>query len=246
MKHLATTLVAILLTACPAFPRGSVEVLEIQPSTQKPLITVLKDGAPQQGATVAVVTNNGKEKLIVTTDSHGIAKLPHLHPGNYWINASTSPTLRGAICLQIAAAHQKKPSAFTIGLRVQPPPLPTFEEMLAAAQALPVSVFGRTFSGTVFDPSGTGIPRVFISIYKLSSGPAGHPRKFRSDEHGRFSASPSPGRYTAVFSAPGFATQFLTFEIARDAAQNPVTVKLKMRLGAVTESVAVAATNENH
>jgi hypothetical protein len=244
MKHLATALVSILLTACPAFPRGSVEVLEIQPSTQKPLITVLKDGAPQQGATLAVVTNNGKEKLIVTTDSHGIAKLPHLHPGIYWINASTSPTLRSAICLQIAAARQKKPSAFTIGLRVQPPPLPTFEEMLAAAQTLPVSVYGRTFSGTVFDPSGTGIPRVFISIYKLSSGPARHPRKFRSDEHGRFSASPSPGRYTAVFSAPGFAAQFLTFEIARGAVEYPVTVKL--RLGAATESVAVAAKNEIH
>ncbi len=124
---------------------------------------------------------------------------------------------------------------------MQPPPLPTFEEMLAAAAALPVSVFSRTFSGTVFDPSGTGIPRVFISIYKLSSGPAGHPRKIRSDEHGRFSATPSPGRYTAVFSAPGFAIQFLTFEIARGAAQNPVSVKLNLGVGAVTESVAVAA-----
>jgi hypothetical protein len=244
MKHLATALIAVLLTACPAFPRASVEVLEIQPSTQQPLITVSKDGAPQQGATLAVVTNSGKEKLIVTTDSRGIAKLPHLHPGIYRINASISPTLRGAICLQIAAAHQKKPSAFTIGLRVQPPPPPTLEERLSAAQASPVSVFGRTFSGTVFDPSGTGIPRVLISIYKQSSGPAGNPRKIRSDEHGRFSASLSPGRYTAVFNNPGFEVQFLTFEIARAAAENPVTVKLN--IGAVTESVAVAAKNENH
>ncbi|MGC1618407.1 MAG: carboxypeptidase regulatory-like domain-containing protein [Candidatus Acidiferrum sp.] len=246
MKHLATALFAVLLSACPACPRASVEVLEIHPSTQKPLITVLKDGAPQQGATLAVFTNNGKEKLIVTTDSHGIAKLPHLHPGIYRIDASTSPTLRGALCLKIAAAHQKTSSAFTIGLRVQPPPLPTFEEMVAAAQASPVSVSGRNFSGTVFDPSGTGIPRVSISIFKQSSGPAGHPRKIRSDEHGRFSASPSPGRYTAVFAAPGFAVQFLTIEIARGAIQNPVTVKLTLRLGAITESVAVASKNENH
>jgi hypothetical protein len=221
-----------------------VEVLEIHPSAQKPRITVLKDGAPQQSATLTVFANHGRQKLTLTTDSRGMAKLPHLRPGIYRIAASTSPTLRADLCLQIAAAHQQNPSAFTIELRVQPPPLPTFEESLAAAEVSPVSVSSRTFSGTVLDRSGTGIPRVFISIYKQSSGVAARPHKIRSDEHGRFSVTPSRGRYTAVFSAPGFAAQFLTFEIARGAAENPVTVKLNF--GGVTESVAVTAKNEYH
>jgi len=242
MKLRIATLLAWLLTAWPATPR-SVEVLEIHPSAQKPVITVLKDGAPQPGATLAVLTNDGKAKLTLTTDSRGTVKLPHLHPGIYRLSASTSPTLGAALCLQFFAAHQQNPGEFTMELRVQPPPLPSFEEQLAAAGASPVSVSGRTFSGTVFDPLGTGIPRVFISIYKQSSGVAAHPHKIRSDKDGRFSVTPSPGRYSAVFSAPGFAVQFLTFEIARGAAENPVTVKLNF--GGVTESVAVAAKNEN-
>jgi hypothetical protein len=242
MKLRIATLLAWLLTAWPATPR-SVEVLEIHPSAQKPVITVLKDGAPQPGATLAVLTNDGKPKLTLTTDFRGTVKLPHLHPGIYRLSASTSPTLGAALCLQFFAAHKQNPGAFTMELRVQPPPLPSFEEQLAAAGASPVSISGRTFSGTVFDPLGTGIPRVFISIYKQSSGVAAHPHKIRSDKHGRFSVTPSPGRYSAVFSAPGFAVQFLTFEIARGAAENPVTVKLN--LGGVTESVAVTAKNEN-
>jgi hypothetical protein len=127
---------------------------------------------------------------------------------------------------------------------VQPPPLPSFEGQLAAAAASPASFSSRIFSGTVFDPSGTAIPRVSIAIYKQSSGAAAHPHKIRSDEHGRFSVTPSPGRYSAVFSASGFGVQFLTFEIARGAAENRASVKLN--LGAITESVAVAANDENH
>jgi hypothetical protein len=242
MKQRIATFLAWLLTAWPAIPR-SVEVLEVHPSTQKPVITVLKDGAPQPGATLAVFTNDGKPKLTLTTDSRGTVKLPHLHPGIYRLTASTSPTLGAALFLQFFPAHQQSPGAFTMELRVQPPPLPSFEEQLAAAAASPVSVSSRTFSGTAFDPSGTAIPRVFIAIYKQSSGVAAHPHKIRSDENGRFSVTPSPGRYTAVVSAPGFAVQFLTFEIARGAGENPVSVKLN--LGAITESVDVAAIDEN-
>lgn len=243
MKLRTATLLAWLLTAWPATPR-SVEVLEIHPSAQKPVITVLKDDAPQSGATLAVFTNDGKPKLNLTTDFRGMVKLPHLHPGIYRLTASTSPTLGAALYLQFFAAHRENPGAFTMELRVQPPPLPSFEEQLAAAAASPVRFSSRTFSGTVFDPLGTGIPGVLVSIYKQSSGVAAHPHKIRSDEHGRFSVTPSPGRYTAVFSASGFGVQFLTFEIARGAAENPVSVKL--HLGAVTESVAVAAKSENH
>jgi hypothetical protein len=245
MKLRTATLLAWLLTAWPATPR-SVEVLEIHPSAQKPVITVLKNGAPQPGATLAVFTNDGKPKLNLTTDSRGMVKLPHLHPGIYRLTTSTSPTLGATLCLQFFAAHQENPGAFTMELRVQPPPQPSFEEQLAAAAASPASFSSRTFSGTVFDPSGTAIPRASIAIYKRFSGVAARPHKIRSDEHGRFSATPSPGRYTAVFSASGFGVQFLTFEIARGAAENPVSVKLNLGVGAITESVAVAANDENH
>jgi hypothetical protein len=62
MKLRIATLLAWLLTAWPTTPR-SVEVLEIHPSAQKPLITVLKDGAPQQSATLTVFANHGRQKL---------------------------------------------------------------------------------------------------------------------------------------------------------------------------------------
>ena len=137
----------------------------------------------------------------------------------------------------------RKP-VFTVLQDGAPPPLPSFAGPLAGPAASPISVSSRTFSGTVFDPSGTAIPRVSITIYRQSSGVAAQPHKIRSDEHGRFSVTPSSGRYTAGPSAPGFRVQFWTSEIARGAAQNPVGVKLN--LGAVSESVAVAANDENH
>lgn len=231
MKYLASAFFACLLTATPATP-WSVEVLEAHPSGQKLLITVLKDGAPQQGATLAVLANDGKQKLTLTTDSRGTARLPHLPPGIYCLTASTSPTLRADVCLQLAPAHQQSPSAFTMALVVKPPPPPTFAERLAAAESAPASASIRRFSGTVVDPSGSAIPRVSIAICRQGAGVSAHPRKIRSDSNGRFSRTLSPGRYTAVFSVQGFEIQFLSFEIARGAGEQDLRVKLK--LGAVS------------
>jgi hypothetical protein len=243
MKYFAAALCTLLLTGGPACARPSVEVERVVPSSQKPVITVLKEGAEQQGAKLTVLAQNGKEKLVLATDARGTAKLPHLHPGTYCVVASTAPTLRADLCLQTAASHDRTTSAFTMELHVKAPPPPTFEEQLAAAEAAPVAASSCTFSGVVVDPSGSPIPHVLITIHKQRTHGA-HPRKIFSDRQGHFAATPSPGRYTAVFSAQGFAIRFLTFEIARAASESALDVKLS--LGAVTESVGVAGAIPNH
>ncbi len=244
MKHLAPALAAVLLAASQACPRTNVQVLEIHTSTQKPFIIVLKDSVPEQGARLTVFAKDGKQKLILTTDSHGAAKLPHLRSGTYTIVASTSPTLRAELCSNIGAGHQKNPSTFAMQLLEAPPPLPTFEERLAAAEQAPGGAPGRTFSGVVVDPTGAVIPHVSIAIYCQRAGGAWKRRKLFSDPQGRFSFSSSPGRYTAVFSAQGFGVQFVAFEIARGAPDTALHVKLM--LGDVTESVRVARQTSNH
>jgi hypothetical protein len=243
MKLRIATFLAWLLTAWPAVPR-SVEVLEVHPSSQKPLITVLKDGAPQQSATLTVFANNGKQRLTLTTDSRGMAKLPHLHSGIYRIAASTSPTLRVDLYLQIAAVHQQKPSEFTMELRVQPPPPPTFEGKLEAAEKTPIEVFTRAFSGTVRDPSGAFISRASIAVYRHRAGNTAHPLKTMTDHQGRFYSDLAGGSYTAVIQSPGFETRILTFEISSDAAQKELNVKLDV--GAITEDVPIAEGNSSH
>jgi len=230
MKYLATALLVCVVLAPAAL--CSVEVMEVHPSSQKPLITVLKDGVQKEGTMLSVFTKGGKQKVTLITDSHGMAKLPHLARGTYCIAAATSPTLRADLCLRIGANYQRNPSTFTMELVVKPPPPPTFAQRLAAAEAGPASATNQRFSGTVVDPSGATIPRVSIGIYPQGAGASAHPRKIRSDRMGRFSRNLSPGRYTAVFSAQGFENQFLTFEVLPGAAERDLRVKLK--LGAVS------------
>ena len=242
MRHFAIALLFCVVSASAAI--CSVEVVQVLPSSQNPLITVLKDGTPQQGAKLTVAAQNAKHKqLTLTTDSHGVAMLPRVPAGTYCVVASASPTLRANLCFRIGPGRDLSPSAFTMQLAAMPALPPTPKEVLAAAQGAPVSATIGAFSGTVVDLSGAAIRGVSIMVYRQRPDGARHPHKFLSDAQGRFSARLTAGRYFAAFSAPGFATQFLTFELAPSAEVQELNVKLNF--GAATEAVAVKTEGSN-
>lgn len=230
MKAVAITLLLYVVAAPAAV--CAVEVVPIQPSSERPIITVTKDGLVQAGAQIVLSAQNGKPKLSMTSDFRGTVRMPRVRPGTYCIVASTSPTLRADLCLQIANENHRARGAFAMELAVKPPPPATLAEKLADAQRAPVSATNRQFSGTIVDPSGTGISRVSVVVYGQRPGYVRHPHKSLSDKHGRFSARLAPGKYVAVFSCPGFETQLVTFEVARSAEVRELDVKL--RVGAST------------
>jgi len=228
MKFLAA---AALCLSCALFTVTAQVVMvlrEARPSAQNPRLKILSGGKLQPGANLAVYNGDDEQKLSFKADSHGMATLPDLLPGRYCIAASTSPTLRAILCLQIADRHARKPSTFSIELAVQPPPPPTFEEKLEAAEKAPIEALTRAFSGTVRDASGAFISRASVAVYRHEAGDTAHPLKVTTDQQGDFSASLAPGKYTAVIESPGFETRFLTFEISPDAAQEHLNVKLNI------------------
>ena len=79
MRCLVMTGVCLVFGAC--FAQGaSVDVIGIQPSTQKARITVLLDGKPQKDVKLTVTTTDGQSKVSLVTDSHGTARLPLSRP----------------------------------------------------------------------------------------------------------------------------------------------------------------------
>ena len=237
--------VAVVCFSSPAFAARAqvvVVVQEVRPSSQKPLITVLRDGAKQEGARLVVFAEDGQQKLTLTTDSRGRVKLPHVRPGQYCITASTFPTLRANLCLRIANTPRKA-DKFLMELTVQPPPPPTMEEKLRAAERAPIMLRTRFFTGTVRDVVGAVIARASVAVYRQGAGDAVHPLEIAADAQGHFAAALTPGKYTAVIQSPGFETQLLTFEISPDAPEQELNVKLNV--GALSEVVSVARTHCN-
>lgn len=238
MKFLPAASLALSFTAIPVCAQTVVIVQEFHPSSQNPRITVTGDGKPQPSAELKISRVDKNQKLSVRTDSRGAATLPHLALGRYCIIASTSPTLRGDLCIEITRDRRLKSSAFTMELVLQPPPLPTLKQRLEAAAKAPPEVQVRGFSGTICDPTGAVIQRATVAVYRHGVRGTAHPKKGATDQQGHFAIALIAGKYIAVIESPGFETRVLTFEISPSAAEQEL--KVKLNLGAMSETVAIA------
>jgi len=216
-------LLGCLVIAGALFSRPSVEVLMPQPSSQNPKIIVLHDGTPLQNAEIHVSTVEGETRASLATDEHGAVVLPRLRPGRYTIAANAPGNLQAYLLLDISKPNNKKPSEFSMQLRVGPPSL---EERIVAAEAEAAPEQVREFSGTVVDPSGAEIPKVKVAIYQRGSSGKTLVSTASTDANGRFAPRLPNGTYTAIFQAPGFAIRIYVFEVNKDSTAK----KLLMRL----------------
>ncbi len=232
MRALAAVAGCLVFVSWPVSACSLVEVVDTRPSSQNARITVLMDGKPQKDVKLVLSAVAGELRLTMVTDASGTVKLPRLPDGRYCIVASASPTLRAELCLDVSKGGNRKPSSFSMTLSIKPPPPPTLEDLLAAAEKGPLGMRTQVFAGIVQDPLGAPVLRAQIAVYSRGSLDKTHPLRFTTDEQGRFFASLESGAYTAVFQAPGFRTEILTFEIAPDAEREDL--HLKLRIGMIT------------
>ncbi len=101
-------------------------------------------------------------------------------------------------------------------------------------------VAGATLTGTVTDASGAAIVGASVTISNSATKTA---RTVQSDRNGLYVADNlTPGSYQIEAKAPGFSTLQLAAVTVAAAQQNPTN--LTLRVGAVSETVAVQAEAE--
>jgi hypothetical protein len=229
MKRMAIVLGYLLWVGLPLGRCAVVEVLDLKPSSQHVRIRVLQDSNPVPNVALVVAeVADGQPRFSLVSDSHGVAKLPVLFPGNYCIRASATPTLRADLCLAVSKRFGKKTSEFSMDLLVKAPLPPTLEEKVETAENAPVTARLQEFLGVVVDPSGTGILGTMIEIFHKGSRGHGQVAKTTSGPNGHFAVHLPVGAYTAVIEFSGFDTRILTFEIAEDGDAKDLGIRLDL------------------
>ena len=96
-------------------------------------------------------------------------------------------------------------------------------------------VAGATLSGTLTDPSGSGVPNATVSIKNTATGIA---RAVATDETGFYSVpNLTPGVYEVTFSAEGFSTKVETGITLTVGSQQ--TLNSALKVGQVSQRVEV-------
>jgi hypothetical protein len=191
---------------------------------------VLKDGTPQQNATLVVTLQTNAQEVgpALKTDARGSVELRNLAPGTYCITATVDPKLGADLCLVVSNAHDRKRSEFSLKLAPLPPPPPTLGEQLEQAAKSPPQVRAREFEGIVTDVTGAHIPRAGVVVYVHRSEKKPNLIRLEADDEGRFSVPLNPGSYTAAFQSPGFKTRFVVFEVGPEESQESMPIVLQV------------------
>jgi Ca-activated chloride channel family protein len=103
---------------------------------------------------------------------------------------------------------------------------------LVLSSPLALAADGRIV-GTVTDESGAALPGVTVTLHSRALT-----RTNTTDAQGRFAFSVPPGRYTVSAQLAGFASVQLEITVTLGQTATPALV---MRVGALTETVTVAA-----
>jgi hypothetical protein len=230
MRALAPALGCLLIAAKATVGCSVVQVVETHPSSSNVQLTVLKDGTPQQSATVVVSSQIDAQQLgpPLKTDARGRAELRNLPPGTFCITATADPRLRADLCLVVSKGHGHERSEFSLKLAPLPPPPPTLAEQLAEAAKSQPQARARAFEGIVTDVTGASIPHAQIVVHVVRPGKEPNLIRLEADEAGRFSVPLSPGNYAAAFQSPGFRTRLVGFAIGPDESHELAPIVLQV------------------
>jgi hypothetical protein len=219
---------AYLLLASLSVGRPSVEVLQVHPSSQNARITVLQNGQRIQNVKVVVLAPDDRPRLSLSTDNRGAVVLPLLPPGTYHVVATASDGLAAELVLEISARKRRKPNSFSMELFLRPPPPPSLQDRIAAAERIAIAEQLQQFNGVVQDQSGAAISRCKIQVFQKGSVVGAPVLEGMSDETGHFSLPLPAGVYTATIQRPGFSTQVQVFEIIKNGGAGGLRIVLQV------------------
>ena len=234
MRFLAIAVSTVLLASVASAKFSMVEVLSVEPSFQHVRILTLHNGNPLDNVKIQVFSKDERLRLSLLTNNQGVAEFSLSPPGRFRIAADTTHGLGADLILAVSKGKGMNESSFTLILAPRTPPPPSFEDrILAAENATPARL--RHFEGVVLDPSAGVVPQTRISVFKKGSRGKLQTAKTKSDAAGHFFAHLSDGSYTAVFSAPGFSTYIVVFEIAKgDASADAAGLRIVLQIGPIT------------
>jgi hypothetical protein len=225
--------IAFLTLLSASFSSGKcsvVEVLSVEPSSQKVRIVVLHGGTPLSDVRVEAFSKDEQPHKSVSTNKRGVAQLSLSPPGRYHIAANAAGGLGADLILDVSKGKGKNVSSFTLNLTLRPPPPPSFEDRIVTAENA-AAVTLRQFAGSVTDPAGAVIAQTEIEVFEKGSRGTVRALQTESDAAGQFSAQLPEGSYTAVFRVPGFSVYILVFEISEaDEPANAKSLRIPLQI----------------
>jgi len=223
-------LLMLAATAC----ASSVEVKALKPqaSSRHVRVSVVLNGHPAVGASVDFCAAGDKPCLSTFTSKNGVAVSPELPDGDYTVTASLDDVIGGDLLLHVS--RKGKTRVFAIDLSES---FRAAQVYRAAANNLPSRATLRFFQGILRDPTGATIPGADVKIVPKGSADHAIIQRVKTDQAGHFSATLIVGAYVAFFSAPGFRTEIVPFEIAEGGSNE---LQVKLQVGQTSESTKVA------
>jgi hypothetical protein len=224
MKVSAIAVGSLLFANLASAKCSAVQVLNVEPSSQRIRILTLHGGTPVGNARVEVFFYYDEPRMSVSTNKEGVARLRISPPGKYTITAKTADGLDAEIILAVSKSKQKTESSFTLNL------VGFDDKIVAAEKAAAIKV--RQFAGIVTDPSGAALAQAKIEVFKKGSRGKLKTAATESNPAGHFFAQLPQGFYTAVFNVYGFRTCIAVFEIAKgDDSTGAKDLTIMLQLG---------------
>lgn len=185
-------------------------------------ITVVDDRRPVAGVWVEVFRlkphEYGRERPLarLRTDRLGSVQIPTLVPGDYDVSISSGPCRAAGLYLKVRPSGKGVASLTT--------ELSTLEETASGEPCQPVvSCPGVAdaveLTGIVTDATGTAIPDVRVSAYRVLESHNRCGASARTDQNGRFRMSVSPGAYKLLANMPGFRLIVIPLQVERGKTQ---------------------------
>ncbi len=211
---------------------GSVMTYEVVKSGQHSRIVTEIDGQPLTDFIVEVYDDFGprgeppapKPRLILKSDSHGEAVLPKLPHGQYFIRVRSKPNFVGFLRLKIPRWELIQPHKMTMHLFQA---APSFEEKLAALEALTNIETVTTFRGMVCDSNGDPLPNSTLKVLARGTEGKQSVAELKTDKDGRFYAILPEGRYVVLVRSPGFVSSLLPVAISASGVNEEIQIKLE-------------------